>query len=249
MFHSRFRIVLLALLLALLCGIPMAQAEFEETQDRFERFNRTMFTFNDRLDRAVLEPLARGYEMITPRPVNNAISNFFSNLGQVHVIANDLLQLEFEQALRSTTRLVYNTTFGIGGLFDVATHMELPKTRQDFGQTLAHWGVGEGDYLVLPVFGPSTTRDMWRFPFDALVFDAVSYADPSGLRWGLRALNIIDTRAGLLEAGRLLDEAALDPYSFQREAFLQRRRVLILGEEAMQPRFDFDFDDDDDADW
>ena len=249
MFHSRLRILLLALLLALLCGIPMAQAEFEETQDRFERFNRTMFTFNDRLDRAVLAPLARGYETITPRPVNNAVSNFFSNLAQVHVIANDLLQLEFEQALRSTTRLVYNTTFGIGGLFDVATHMELPKTRQDFGQTLARWGVGEGHYLVLPVFGPSTTRDMWRVPVDSWVLNPTRYVDSSTLRWGLRGLNIVDTRAGLLQAGRLLDEAALDPYSFQREAFLQRRRVLILGEEAMQPRFDFDFDDDDDADW
>lgn len=243
---TRLRIPLFALLLSVLFVLPVAQAEFEETHDRFERFNRTMFTFNERLDQAVLAPLARGYQRITPQPVDTAISNFFNNLGDVFVIANDLLQLEFGQALRNTTRLTYNTTFGIGGLFDVAAYMELPRSRNDFGRTLARWGVGEGYYIVLPVFGPSTTRDMWSLPLDGYLLDPVTYIDPAGLRWSLRGLNAIDTRAGLLGASRLLDEAALDPYSFQREAYLQRRRALILGEEAMQPSFDFDFDDDDD---
>lgn len=246
MLTSRFHNLLIALLLTLLCGLPVAQAEFEETLDRFERFNRTMFTFNDRLDRAVLTPLARGYQAVTPKPVDNAISNFFSNLGDVFVIGNDLLQLEFEQALRNTTRLAYNTTFGIGGLFDVATRMELPKSNNDFGQTLAHWGVGEGDYLVLPIFGPSTTRDMWRIPVDGILLDPITYVEPVRVWIALRVFETIDTRAGLLGASRLLDEAALDPYSFQREAYLQRRRALILGEEAAMQPFDFDFDDDDD---
>ena len=242
---SRYlRLYILILLLSAVCG--SAIAEPGETRDPFERFNRSMFTFNDRLDRAVLEPLARGYNSITPQPVNTMISNFFNNIADIAVVANDVLQLEFGQALRNTTRIVYNTSFGIGGLFDVARFMELPKSQQDFGQTLAHWGVGEGYYLVLPVFGPSTTRDVWRLPVDAYLLDPTRTIDSEDVRWGLRGLNAIDTRAGLLGATRLLDEAALDPYSFMREAYLQRRRALILGEDAALPRFDFDFDDDDD---
>jgi phospholipid-binding lipoprotein MlaA len=184
-----------------------------------------MFSFNRTIDNAVLKPVAKGYKAVTPKFVDIGISNFFSNLGDVVVIANDLLQLNPEQAAQNTLRLSVNSTLGLLGLIDIATPMGLPKTYEDFGQTLGYWGVGEGYYLILPLLGPSSTRDVFQYPVDYF-FYPVSYVDPTSDRLALRAVELIDFRADLLPADRALEDA-LDPYIFLREAYLERRRNLV----------------------
>ncbi len=232
----------LGILLLMPCSITLAQTD---DFDPWERYNRAMFEFNQQVDKAILEPTARTYRRIVPRFITQRVGNFFSNIGDVHVIANDLLQLRFDQAVRNTSRLVYNTTFGVLGLFDVAHYMELPKARNDFGLTLGRWGVGSGYYLVLPLLGPTTTRDVWAYPVDGYYLNPIFHLDSTSTEWALSALFVIDTRASLLETGRLLDEAALDPYLFQRDAFLQRRISMLYDGDPPPLDFDFDFEDDD----
>lgn len=233
---------LCASLLALLAGCASTEEIMRTNADPLEGYNRTMFAFNDTIDRAVLKPVAQGYDAVVPEPVNVSISNFFNNLDDVIVIVNDILQLKADHAIRNTSRLVFNTTFGVLGFFDVAgTYMDLPKHNEDFGQTLGYWGIGEGYYLVLPLLGPSTTRDVWGVPADAYV-NPVTYVNPARDRLLLNALNIVDVRAGLLRTERAFDASAqIDPYAFQREAYLQRRRSLVY--DGNPPRPDFDFDD------
>jgi len=238
--HGGALLVLLALF-----GCTSTAEMIREDRDPFEGYNRFMFKVNDSVDKAVLKPVAQGYDAITPPLLDDGITNVFNNLGGVVVVVNDILQAKFGQAVEDTTRVVYNTVFGIGGFFDVATHMGLPKNNEDFGQTLGRWGVGEGYYLVLPLLGPSTTRDVWRIPVDGLFnpnrliqgFGPVS-ADQTQL--ALRVLEIVDTRAGLLSLERTFDAAAIDPYSFQRSAYLQRRRNLVFDGNPPRPEFDLD---------
>jgi phospholipid-binding lipoprotein MlaA len=233
------------LMLGILLLMPLSSSLAQmDDFDPWERYNRAMFEFNQEVDRIILEPTARVYQKIVPDIISRGVSNFFSNIGDVHVIANDLLQLRFDQALRNTTRLVYNTTFGMLGFVDVATHMELPKTRNDFGLTLGRWGVGNGYYLVLPLLGPTTTRDVWTLPVDGYLLNPIFHLDSTSTEWALTGLFVVDTRASVLEAGRLLDEAALDPYLFQRDAFLQRRLYLLHEGNPPAEDFDFDFEDD-----
>jgi phospholipid-binding lipoprotein MlaA len=220
----RPRILLLALTALLTSGC--ASVEVADERDPLEGFNRAVYAFNDDFDRAILKPVATGYEKVVPAPVNNSISNFFSNLDDVVVLVNDILQLKFEQTLSDLGRITFNTTFGLFGLFDVATHMELPKHNEDFGQTLGRWGVSSGPYLVLPFLGPSTVRDGVALPADWAV-DPLQEVEDDNTRWGAVALKVVDTRAGLLRASRILDTAALDPYVFLRDAYLQRRRNLV----------------------
>ncbi|HEY0634250.1 MAG TPA: VacJ family lipoprotein [Gammaproteobacteria bacterium] len=207
--------------------------------DPYERFNRSVYRFNDTLDRAVLKPVAQGYEKVMPQPVDDSVSNFFSNLDDVTVTLNDLLQGKFHQATSDLSRLVWNTTLGIGGLFDVATHFGLPKHNEDFGQTLGAWGVESGPYLVLPFFGPSTFRDTAALPVDWVSEPLYHYypLDKNGY-WQLKGLYYIDQRAGLLRASRLMEQAALDEYVFMREAFLQRRQSLVYDGNPPLPDFD-----------
>lgn len=197
-----------------------------DAHDPWERFNRGMYTFNDKVDRAVLKPVAKGYRAITPNAVEKGISNFFGNLGEIRVIANDILQLKLVRALSDTSRFVVNSTIGIAGLFDVATHMGLDKHDEDFGQTLGRWGAGTGPYLVLPFFGPSSVRDGIGLVGDYQI-DPIGEVDDRDKRNALYAVSIIDNRAQLLEAGEILDEAAFDPYIFLREAYFQRRRNQV----------------------
>ena len=136
-----------------------------------------MFSINRSIDENVLKPIAKGYKRVTPQLVDRGVSNFFSNLGDVVVIANDLMQLKFDQALSDTNRFAINSTFGMLGVFDLATPMGLPKHDEDFGQTLGYWGVGEGYFFMLPLLGPTTTRDVWGLPVDAL-FNPINYVDP-----------------------------------------------------------------------
>jgi phospholipid-binding lipoprotein MlaA len=217
--------IALALLCLLASGCATLQGPTEE-KDPLESFNRAMFEFNDGFDRHIFKPVAEGYEAVVPAPVSNSISNLFSHLDDVVVIVNDLLQLKFEQTLQDLGRFTFNTTFGLFGLFDVASHMALPKHNEDFGQTLGRWGVGSGPYLVLPLLGPSTVRDGTGLLADWEV-DPIAYIEDDPTRWGTIGLKAVDTRAGLLRASRILDTAALDPYVFLRDAYLQRRNNLV----------------------
>lgn len=197
-----------------------------DSHDPWERFNRSVYNFNDKFDRAILKPVAKGYRKITPDPAEKGVSNFFSNLDDVIVIVNDILQLKPLQALSDTGRFLVNSTLGIAGLFDVATPIGLEKHDEDFGQTLGRWGLGQGPYLVLPVLGPSTVRDGAGLVADQYVHP-IREAEDRESRVGLYLLNMVNLRAGLLEAGDIVDEAAYDPYIFIRELYIQRRRNLV----------------------
>ena len=163
---------------------------------------------------------------VTPQPVRDSVTNFFSNIGDVYIAANNLLQLKITDGVQDIMRIVINTVFGVGGLFDVATLAKLPKHENDLGLTLGHYGVPAGPYLVLPLFGPSTVRDAVGSVGNYYV-NPLSYIDPHGLSWALYGLNIVNTRANLLNAGDVLEGAALDKYSFVRNAYLQRRQYLL----------------------
>lgn len=237
-----FRYALLAILL-LVPTLP-AWAQFDET-DPLERYNRAMFEFNRKLDEQVLRPIAETYRDITPDVVETGVSNFFSNLRNISTIANNLLQFKFEQAFQDTGRFIFNSSFGLLGLIDIATPMGLPSSNEDFGQTLGYWGVGQGYYLVLPVLGPNTTRDVFSLAVDRQLLSPLAYVDPLGAEIALRTGEVIDARARLLGSDRLLDEAALDAYLFQRDAYLQRRLNLVHDGNPPATDFDFDFEDDD----
>jgi len=200
------------------------EIEYDEG-DPWEGFNRAIYGFNTKLDKAIVSPLARGYARL-PRPVTTGVGNFFSNLFEPTTIINDLLQGKVGQAVEDSTRFFLNTTVGIGGLFDVAKHVSLPKNDEDFGQTLARWGVGDGPYLVLPLLGPSNVRDaVGKLPY-FFVTDPTFYVKSQGTRLGVRALEITDIRYRLLRTDRLL-KMQLDPYIFVREGYWQRRDNLI----------------------
>lgn len=242
-------------LLLLLAGLSSACTTINGPTDKvdpFEGFNRSVYTFNDKLDRYVLKPTAEGYQYVTPDVVETGVTNFFSNLDDVLVLMNNLMQLKFENALSDFGRISWNTTVGMLGLIDVATHLDLPKHNEDFGQTLGYWGVGNGPYLVLPFFGPSTLRDGAGLAVDWQL-DPINLAEDEQTYWSLVALDVIDTRAGLLRASAILDTASLDPYLFMREAYLQRRNNLV--HDGNPPGGDFedfggfdDFDDMEDLD-
>lgn len=201
--------------------------------DPLEPMNRTIFRFNDAVDHAIAIPVAKGYQKVTPHPLRTAISNFFSNLGDLSNIANELLQLKITDATSDLIRFSMNTVFGIGGLIDFATLAKLPKHHQDFGLTLGRWGVPSGPYLVLPVFGPSTFRDGVGLAVDVR-FNPLNYAEPS-TRTQLYVLQFVSARSDLLGATNILEQAALDKYSFVRDAYLQQRRSRLGAETGTPP--------------
>ncbi|MCR1770603.1 putative phospholipid-binding lipoprotein MlaA [Burkholderia glumae] len=190
--------------------------------DPLEPMNRAIFTFNDTVDTHIAVPIARGYQKVTPTPVRTAISSFFSNLGDLSNFANNLLQLRVTDATEDVMRVVINSVFGVAGLFDVASAAGLPKHHQDFGLTLARWGVPAGPYLVLPVFGPSSFRDGVGRAVDVR-FNLLNYIEPA-VRNPMYIAQFISARADLLGASDLLQQAALDKYSFVRDAYTQQRR-------------------------
>lgn len=197
-----------------------------DRRDPLEPLNRGIYKFNDTVDKAVLKPVATGYKEVLPSPVRTAVGNFFSNLDDVLVLLNDLLQFKLERAASDFSRLVWNTTVGIAGLIDIATPMDLPKHNEDFGQTLGYWGVGNGPYLVLPFFGPSTLRDTVGLAVDGQ-FDPVMLHYPVPERNSAIAVHTIDNRSRLFDAEKVFEEAAIDRYIFLRDAYLQRRRGLV----------------------
>jgi phospholipid-binding lipoprotein MlaA len=197
--------------------------------DPFESYNRTMFTINDKIDQVALKPLAKGYVYVTPQPVRDSVTNFFGNIGDIYTAANNLVQLKIADGVSDIMRVVMNSIFGVAGLFDVASVAGLPKHTQDFGLTLGHYGVPAGPYVVLPLLGPSTVRDTAGTVVD--YFGSVtSYVDPAWIRTTLFGVQLINTRANLLGAGDVLSGAALDKYSFVRNAYLQRRQYLLGGD-------------------
>lgn len=231
------------LAVALLAGCAStAPIEERHPDDPWEGFNRRVFSFNDVVDRAVLKPVARGYRTVTPQPVQTGVGNVFSNLGEPRTALNSLLQGKPANAGIALSRFVINTTVGIGGLWDFATHMEITGRDEDFGQTLAVWGWEESRYLVLPFLGPSTLRDTGGMPADMVTYPTY-YVDEDRVRYGLTALRIVDMRAGLLDQEELISG---DRYSFIRDAWLQRRRFEVSDGEMGDDPFamdDFDFDD------
>ncbi|KVT42487.1 VacJ family lipoprotein [Burkholderia ubonensis] len=199
--------------------------------DPLEPMNRAVYTFNDTVDRNIAVPIAKGYQKVTPTPVRTAISNFFSNLGDLGNLANNLLQLRITDATQDLMRVAMNSLFGVGGLIDIATPAGLPKHHQDFGLTLARWGMPSGPYLVLPVFGPSTFRDGVGRAVDVR-FNLLNYIEPAA-RNPMYVMQFVSARSDLLGATDLLKQAALDPYSFVRDAYLQQRKSLTYkGESA-----------------
>ena len=223
-----------------------SQEQEQQDRDPLEGYNRAIYKFNDTLDRFVLKPVAKGYKAVMPEIIDDGVTNFFNNLDDVIVVANDVLQGKFDQAARDSTRLVFNTTFGLLGFFDVAgRYMDLPKQNEDFGQTLGKWGVGEGGYLMLPFLGPSTYRDAPALLVDWFLFNPIRFLNPDlPSRIATLAVEAVDTRADLLRVEKALEDAALDRYVFIREAYLQRRLNLVYDGNPPQSELeDFDLEE------
>lgn len=199
-------------------------AQTEQNPDPWQGFNRAMFTFNDTVDRWTLKPLARTYKFVMPDPLEVGVSNIFKNVLEVPNTINGVLQGDFKGAAHDTGRLLVNTTLGLGGLLDVAQHMNLPADApEDFGQTLAVWGVGQGPYLVLPLLGPSTLRDGFGKPVDFYT-NPTAYIDHVPTENTVRAFSLLDTRAAILDLEKNITG---DRYVFVRDVYLQRREYLI----------------------
>ena len=197
-----------------------------DPRDPFEGFNRAMYAFNDGLDEVALKPVSRAYKAVAPEPLRGMVRNFFANIDDVFNGANNILQGKFLDGWTDWFRVIVNTSLGVFGINDVASDMGLEKHNEDFGQTFAVWGVGDGPYLVLPFFGPYTLRDSGGLVLD-WELDPVVRARPIALRNSLIATRYVSKRTDFLDASRMLDEAALDRYVFLRDAYLQRRRSLI----------------------
>jgi phospholipid-binding lipoprotein MlaA len=217
-----------------------ASVAANDPRDPWEGMNRQIYGFNDKLDAAILQPVARTYVQL-PSFVRTGVHNFMGNLGDVWTTVNATLQLKGRVAAESLMRVAVNSTLGLYGLLDIASEAGMDKHKEDLGQTLGHWGVKPGPYVVLPVLGPSTLRDTVALPVD-LQASPSQYFAHSQTRTGVTLLRVTDTRAGLLKAGDALKAAALDPYSFVRDAWLQKREFDVYDG---NPPVDFDYTDPD----
>lgn len=198
----------------------------DNPKDPAEGFNRAMFAVNEGLDTAVAKPLAKGYDYVAPLPMKAVVGNFFSNIADVMIGVNNLLQGKPGQAFNDWGRVLVNTTVGIGGAFDVASEMGLDKHYEDFGQTMGSWGVDEGAYLFWPIIGPRTVRDTAGFVVDSYA-DPVWYVEPIAVRNSFVGLRYVDQRAALLPTDKIIEEGALDKYAYIRDAYLQHRRNAV----------------------
>lgn len=220
--------ITMALLLSLAIFTPgCATNQTADKRDPLEGFNRAMFSFNEGLDKAIFKPVAQGYKTVMPDPVEQGVSNVFANIEDVVTTVNDLLQFKFRQAGSDVLRVLFNTTFGLLGIFDIATSMGYERHDEDFGQTLGYWGVGNGPYLVLPVLGPSTVRDITGLVIDNVAFDPIYHIDHIPTRNSLIVAEGISDRAALLSASNVLEKAALDKYDFLKESYLQKRESAV----------------------
>ena len=213
-------------LAASLLLVGCASAPTANPKDPWEPMNRSVASFNDKVDDNVLKPLATGYRNVVPDLIQTGVRNVFNNFADMWSTVNNLLQLKPINTAESLGRVIVNTVFGIYGIFDVATYIKLERHPEDFGQTLGYWGMPNGPYLVLPLFGPSTLRDGASLPVDFAVSPTKLIADiPT--RNEVFALRLVSKRAELLKPGNLLEEASIDKYSFTRDAYLQYRRSQI----------------------
>ena len=226
---------LLSLLVLLLNGC--ATMGTGDPRDPLEKVNRSVYSFNEFMDKHLFDPVGNVYQTITPDIVDKGISNMFSNVKDLSVIANDILQFKLGQAVSDLARLVFNSTIGLLGFFDVSSHIGLPKHEEDFGQTLAFWGFGSGPYLMIPFLGPATVRDATGFGVDTLL-NPVTYINNDIHRAGLMSLNYVDYKADLLSAGELISEAALDEYEFVKNAYFEKRENLIHDRDFAEPDFE-----------
>ena len=209
-------------------------------RDPLESVNRGIYQFNDGADRVLFKPAAEVYRAVLPDFARTGINNFFANIHDVIVALNNLLQGKAGQAVSDVGRIAVNSTFGVLGFVDIATELGLEKHYEDFGQTLGRWGFASGAYLVIPILGPSSVRDGIGL-FADVKTDPLTYVEPTRTRNALYGLYFVDRRAEFLEAGRILETAALDPYEFVRDAYLQRRRNLVY--DGNPPPEDEEFDE------
>ena len=214
------------LLVCLLVSGCATMGEERDPRDPWEGFNRGVYRFNDAFDEYLARPVARGYVKALHQEIRTRIGNFFANLADPLIGVNNFLQGKFEEGVNDWARFAFNSTFGILGLHDFASDAGLEKHNEDFGQTFGRWGAGQGPYLVLPFLGSSTLRDGVGTGVD-MWLDPMGEIQPDDVKYSLIALRVVNLRADLLEASRILEEAALDRYVFQRDAYLQRRRSLV----------------------
>ena len=212
--------------------------------DPWEVYNRHMFDVNDRVDRAVFKPIAKAYEAVLPEPVRNCVNNAFRNLGEPVNAINDVLQGKPSDAMVDVSRFFWNSTAGVLGCFDLAAMAGAPRNNEDFGQTLGRWSLAPGPYFVLPFLGPSSVRDAFGRVFDFLGTDPVWYIGNIPLRNSLVGLRLVDTRASVLAAEKVLEAAALDKYQFVRDGYLQLRRNLVY--DGNPPRLKDPYDEEGD---
>lgn len=230
------RLAALGLVVALAQGC--ATGPNANPADPLEPFNRTVYDFNDGLDRAIFKPVATAYKDVTPSPVRTGVNNFFNNMTDVWSVVNNALQFKPKETLETGMRVVFNSIFGFAGVLDIGTEMRLARNKQDFGQTLGHWGVASGAYVVLPFFGPSSVRDTIGTVVDSSV-DIVSNVNNVPARNSLIGLRLVDKRAQFLGVTDFVEQAALDPYSFTRDLYLQRR-ANPMGKESTQKEERYD---------
>lgn len=231
-----------ATLALLATGMLAGCASSGNPKDPVEGFNRAMFAFNEGLDSVIVKPVATGYEAVLPSPIRTGVTNFFGNIDDLFIGVNNLLQGKVPEAFSDLGRVVINTTIGLLGVLDIASDAGLEKHDEDFGQTFGRWGVGNGAYVVIPVFGPRTVRDTVGLVLDVQA-DPVANHRPKGDRDIALVLRLVNDRANLLAADKVVEEAALDKYSYVRDAYLQRRRNLIHdGNPPREPEASLDTD-------
>jgi phospholipid-binding lipoprotein MlaA len=221
--HTRIKSVTAAIVAAGLLG---GCATSGNPKDPIEGFNRAVFAINEGLDVALIKPVAKGYEAVLPSPVRTGVGNIFGNIEDVFIGVNNLLQGKVPEAFSDLGRIAINSTIGLLGVFDLASNLGLEKHEEDFGQTFGRWGVGNGAYMVIPIFGPRTVRDTVGLVLD-IAADPVSSLNSKGALSVTYVLRLVNNRANALPADKVIEEAALDKYSYMRDAYLQRRRSLI----------------------
>lgn len=221
-----FRCVVLLGLALSSVGCATSDKAQVDPRDPLEGWNRNVQQFNDNLDDYVMKPVARGYQTVTPNFMDKGVTNFFSNIDDINVVINDMLQLKLLQSGLDTSRLLVNTVVGLGGFVDVATKMSLPKHYEDLDQTLGSWGLPSGPYVVLPFLGPSSPRNLVGIVGDTAA-NPINWVNPVAYAYGSGTIRTIDTRADLLSATKILDEASVDRYEFIRNAYFQERNNKV----------------------
>ena len=230
LYHWRFMRRLCAVFLLALTSACATTAPTHPISDPIEPVNRAIFSFNDKIDRFALKPVATGYRKVTPSIVRIGVNNFFGNLGDVSTAANGLLQGKFKQGLSDTGRVLVNTSLGLGGIVDVATSLDFDKHYEDFGQTLGVWGVPEGPFIVLPFFGPQTLRSTVGLVADSQIEPLNTLNLNNNTRGTLVVVNVVNARANLLAASSILDSGALDPYRFVKDRYVGWLSLIHISE-------------------